>query len=163
MRILSPSEFRSQPWKNGGGVTHEILRWPDLDSYDVRISIADDRAAGPFSLFPGYQRHSFLAQHVPIHLEYNDTLYRLTELGESIEVDGETPIDCTLPVGPTRLLNILIRNNLPINVGRGPAPAPLRFAYALKDTPWLPAGHAALFDPPDLPPAPLDKFVIWLR
>ena len=29
VRILTPSEFRSQPWKNGGGVTHEIVRWPD--------------------------------------------------------------------------------------------------------------------------------------
>jgi hypothetical protein len=28
-RILTPAEFRSQPWKNGGGVTHEIVRWPD--------------------------------------------------------------------------------------------------------------------------------------
>jgi len=55
-RIVAPGEFRAQPWKNGGGVTHEIIRWPDSDAYDVRISLAEDRVAGPFSQFPGYQR-----------------------------------------------------------------------------------------------------------
>lgn len=51
-RIVAPAEFRSQPWKNGGGVTHEIVRWPDNERYEVRVSLADDRVPGPFSQFP---------------------------------------------------------------------------------------------------------------
>jgi hypothetical protein len=50
-RIVRPIEFRPQPWKNGGGVTHEIVRWPDAEAYDVRVSLADDPTSMP--LRPG--------------------------------------------------------------------------------------------------------------
>jgi environmental stress-induced protein Ves len=45
-RIVAPAEFRAQSWKNGGGVTREIICWPDHEAYEVRVSLADDRVAG---------------------------------------------------------------------------------------------------------------------
>ncbi len=176
LRILSPAEFRAQPWKNGGGVTYEIARWPDAAAadYDLRISIADDRQPGPFSTFPGYRRWSFLAAAAPITLDVagngngngngNDApprRHHLTELGQLLEVDGETPITCELPAGPTRLFNILVRRGVAAEIGRGPTEAPIRFAFALTDLPWLPAGHAAFFDPPEA--AALNEHTPWLR
>jgi environmental stress-induced protein Ves len=161
MRLLAPSEFRSQPWKNGGGITHEIARWPDVDDYDVRISIADDRAAAPFSRFPGYRRWSFLAAAAPIELDVAGQLVTLRELGDVLEVGGDVAITCRLPDGPTRLFNILVRQGVAAQVGRGPCAAPIRFAFALAAQPWLPAGHAAVFDPATL--VALDAHAVWLR
>lgn len=174
MRILAPSEFRAVPWKNGGGITHEIVRWPDpsgpidprVDGYDVRVSLADDRQAAPFSRFPGYRRWSYLAAPAPIHLDVNGELVKLEQLGDLLEVDGDVPIHCTLPAGPTRLFNILVRHGLEAAVDRGPVVTnlgPIRFAFALADQGWLPAEHAAIFDDGELPPGGLDELGIWLR
>ena len=167
-RILVPAEFRSQPWKNGGGVTCEILRWPDPgtnrggydDGYEVRISIADDRTPGPFSRFPGYRRWSFLVGAAPIVLDAAGTVHELVTLGDHIEVDGDVAISCALPAGPTRLLNILVRDGVGATVGRGPCTLPIRFAFALAALPWLAAGHAAVFDPPEI--ASLTRDAVWL-
>lgn len=172
-RIVTPAQFRSQPWKNGGGVTHEIVRWPDRggdnagddagdnDAYDVRISIADDRAPGPFSRFPGYRRWSFLADSAPIVLDVAGTVHELVARGDHIEVGGDVPITCALPAGPTRLFNILVRDGVDVVVGHGPCPRPIRFAFALEAMAWLPEGHAAVFEPPEL--ATLARGAVWLR
>ena len=161
MRIVRPADFRSQPWKNGGGITHEIVRWPDIERHDIRVSIADDRVAGPFSRFPGYRRWSFLAGSAPIKLDIAGVPHELTELGDHIEVDGDAPITCTLPAGATRLLNILVRDHVDVQVGHGPCPLPLRFVFALAQLPWLAEGHAAVFDPPEV--ASLTRLAVWLR
>jgi environmental stress-induced protein Ves len=160
-RTISPAEFRSQPWKNGGGVTAEIVRWPDTDAYDVRISIADDRVAGPFSSFPGYRRWSFLAGPAPIVLDVAGTVHELVALGDHVDVGGDVAIRCALPAGPTQLLNVLVREGVTAEVGHGPCPLPIRFAFALAAMPWLAEGHAAVFDPPER--ATLTRHAVWLR
>jgi environmental stress-induced protein Ves len=160
LRIVPPSAFRPQPWKNGGGVTYEIVRWPDTEDYDVRISLADDRTPGPFSRFPGYRRWSFLAGPAPIVLDIAGAVTELTGLGDHVEVGGNVAITCALPAGPTRLLNFLVRDGVAAAVGRGPCPRPIRFAFALAAQPWLAEGHAALFDPPAA--AQLSRDAVWL-
>ncbi|UQZ91137.1 hypothetical protein C4J81_02580 [Deltaproteobacteria bacterium Smac51] len=56
--ILKPEDYRNMPWKNGLGTTCEILREPADDSqpFDWRISVADIKENGPFSIFSGYTR-----------------------------------------------------------------------------------------------------------
>jgi environmental stress-induced protein Ves len=161
IRLVAPDQFRSQPWKNGGGVTHEIVRWPDAFAYDVRVSLADDRVAGPFSRFPGHRRWSFLAGPAPIELDVAGVVHLLERAGDHVEVDGDVAITCALPRGPTRLLNVLVRAGVDVEVGRGASARPVRFAYALADLPWLPAGHAALLDPPEV--AAVSRDAIWVR
>ncbi|HEU4727085.1 MAG TPA: HutD family protein [Kofleriaceae bacterium] len=163
MRIVTPAELRPQPWKNGGGVTYEIVRWPrdaGRDDYEIRISIADDRAPGPFSRFPGYRRWSFLAGPAPIVLDVGGAVHRLVARGDHIEVGGEVAITCELPAGPTRLLNILVREGVAATVGHGPCPRPIRFAFALAAMPWLSEGHAAVFEPPER--VALTHDAVWL-
>jgi environmental stress-induced protein Ves len=160
MRVVTPGEFRSQPWKNGGGVTYEIVRWPDRDDYDVRISLADDRAAGPFSRFPGYRRWSFLAGPAPIVLEVAGVAHELGAPGDHIEVAGDVAIACALPAGPTRLLNFLVRDGVAAQVGHGPSPRAVRFVFALRAMPWLAEGHAAVFDVPEV--VALEHHAVWL-
>lgn len=162
VRILAPSELQAQPWKNGGGVTHEILRWPHGagDDYQLRISLADDRVAAPFSLFPGYRRWSYLAAPAPIVLHVAGVPHRLAQLGDVLEVDGEVPITCELPQGPTRLLNFLIRRGLHARPGRGPCDQPVRFVFALAALPWLAREHSAILEPPAR--VELDDRAVWL-
>jgi hypothetical protein len=160
LRIITPSEFRTQPWKNGGGVTHEIVRWPDGEAYDIRVSLADDRAPGPFSRFPGYRRWSFLAGPSPIVLDVAGVTHDLVALGDHIEVGGDVAIACALPAGPTRLLSFLVRDGVDARIGRGPCPLPVRCVFALAAMPWLPEGHAAVLDPPEV--AALERHAVWL-
>src|SRR5205085_4350551 len=85
-RTIPPTEWIAQPWRNGTGVTREIARWPATGEYDIRASIADVTTDGPFSTFPGYRRWSVLLG-APIELDG----HRLLELGDMLEVDGDTP------------------------------------------------------------------------
>ena len=59
MRIIRHADCRPMPWKNGGGVTTEIMAWPPaagLDDFDWRISMAQVALGGPFSIFEGIDR-----------------------------------------------------------------------------------------------------------
>jgi len=56
---LPAAQRQGVPWKNGGGITREVLADPaaaGLERFDWRISTAEVRAAGPFSAFPGIER-----------------------------------------------------------------------------------------------------------
>lgn len=58
--LLLPAALRTAvPWKNGGGLTREVAAAPAgaaLGDFDWRVSTAEVRSAGPFSIFPGVQR-----------------------------------------------------------------------------------------------------------
>ena len=59
MRLLRAADRVAVPWKNGGGVTHDVIVSPagaTLDDFDWRISIAEIARSGPFSRFPGIDR-----------------------------------------------------------------------------------------------------------
>lgn len=56
MRIIPPSAFAAMPWKNGGGITREILKEERGGRLLWRLSIAEVASDGPFSLFPGLSR-----------------------------------------------------------------------------------------------------------
>jgi uncharacterized protein len=45
-----------QPWRNGGGMTQELLRWPAHGDWQLRVSVARIERSGPFSRFDGVQR-----------------------------------------------------------------------------------------------------------
>ncbi|MFD1982736.1 HutD family protein [Mesorhizobium newzealandense] len=59
MRVLRAAEYKSMPWKNGGGVTTQIVVSPagaELDDFDWRVSMARVEGSGPFSQFAGIDR-----------------------------------------------------------------------------------------------------------
>lgn len=60
MKRVVRSDWRTQPWKNGGGITHEVFRWCASDAtaneFDLRLSVAEIDGAQPFSCFDGYVR-----------------------------------------------------------------------------------------------------------
>lgn len=56
MDCIQPEQFTTTPWKNGGGITHEIAKC-ELDGTMLwRLSLAEVAHSGPFSIFPGLDR-----------------------------------------------------------------------------------------------------------
>lgn len=59
MRILRSSDHTEMPWRNGGGTTLEVARFPataGMEDFDWRMSFARVDQGGPFSAFPGIDR-----------------------------------------------------------------------------------------------------------
>lgn len=61
MQITPLSQFKKMPWKNGGGITHEYKIYPPTclvedTEFQWRVSVAEVKGRGEFSLFPGRER-----------------------------------------------------------------------------------------------------------
>jgi uncharacterized protein len=139
-RIIPRSQWREQPWKNAGGVTHEIVRWPDSGDYDLRVSLAEVTRPGPFSTFPGYRRWSILVSG-ELELVASDRVHHLAP-GTLLELAGETAVTARLPAGPATLLNLLAKPAW--RAGIGPTERAAWFTFDL-------ATHEArVLDPPAL-------------
>jgi hypothetical protein len=55
-RLVTLAAVPPTPWKNGGGVTRELLAGRLRRRWTVRVSVAEIEADGPFSSFPGVER-----------------------------------------------------------------------------------------------------------
>jgi uncharacterized protein len=104
----------AMPWKNGGGVTREIVCVPagaGLDQFDWRVSIASIAASGPFSAFPGIDRVITLLQGGGVHLRSRDGAidHRLATPLAPFAFSGEAAIDAQLLAGECRDLNVMTR------------------------------------------------------
>lgn len=99
-----------QPWRNGGGVTRELLAWPNRDDWRFRISVADIEADGPFSRFPGVQRWFAVLQGGGVALTI-DGAEHLRRCGDApLRFSGESAATCRLLRGPSRDLNLMLRD-----------------------------------------------------
>ena len=54
--VVRVADVAAVPWRNGGGVTRELLAWPDARDWVLRVSVADIGSSGPFSAYPGVDR-----------------------------------------------------------------------------------------------------------
>ena len=101
--VLRWSEYRSMPWKNGGGMTREVASGAvqallasaaPSDGFDWRVSVADVDAGGAFSSFPGIDRVITLVE------------------GEGMSpfaFSGDAATDCLLEAGAVRDMNVMTR------------------------------------------------------
>ncbi len=111
MRILRAADRVAVPWKNGGGVTREVAIWPPsatVDDFDWRISIAEVRSAGPFSIFENIDRTiAILDGRLTLALDG-----RVVELdGNSLPFPFPGDVSCAgAPIdGPVTDLNVMTR------------------------------------------------------
>lgn len=106
------------PWRNGGGVTREVVAsgasvasgGPDPQEFDWRVSIADVSEPGPFSVFPGVDRVITLVEGERMELDIDGVVHVLG-LHESLSFDGASQASCSLPAGPTRDVNVMTRRD----------------------------------------------------
>jgi environmental stress-induced protein Ves len=114
----------SQPWRNGGGVTRELLAWPTRENWQVRISVAEVDAEGPFSRFEGVERWFAVLEGDGMELHARRVFHRLTPASDPFRFDGDEPVNCALLGGPTRDFNLMaapgsarlrrVRGSLPV-------------------------------------------------
>jgi len=108
-----------QPWRNGGGVTRELLAWappgghahrPDAAAgWTLRVSVADIAQDGPFSAFPGVDRCFTVLEGQGVLLTLNGSEHRLTSSDPPLHFDGALAPGCRLVDGPTRDLNLMVQ------------------------------------------------------
>ena len=112
MHIVRHSQFKSSPWKNGGGITHEAMRSPSRgDAFRWRVSVAHIDASGPFSDFAGYVRTMVLLRGAGIALKLSDATRRtLRVAGDLAQFDGALGVECELLNGPCVDLNLMTSN-----------------------------------------------------
>jgi environmental stress-induced protein Ves len=100
------------PWKNGGGVTHEIFRFPEGSEHWVwRMSVADVAADGPFSAFPGCTRSLTLLSGAGMRLDFTDRSAELLSPYGSVLFSGEDALSAHLLDGPTTDFNAIWRTD----------------------------------------------------
>ncbi len=115
MSVLIPqSQQRLMRWKNGGGMTCEIQRFPQdssLDSFDWRVSVATVQQDNAFSLFPGIDRSLAILEGKGILLDIagRDQAQELTPRDPVHRFDGETAIHCRLIGGGIVDFNVMTR------------------------------------------------------
>jgi environmental stress-induced protein Ves len=105
--LVSLDAAAAQAWRNGGGVTRELLAWPDAADWRVRLSVADVVAAGPFSRFPGIERWFAVLEGDGVVLEMADREHSLGRTDAPLRFDGAVAVDCRLRGGPTRDFNLM--------------------------------------------------------
>ena len=106
--LIQADEVAAQPWRNGGGRTRELLRWPaGTEDWQLRISLADVRSNGPFSVFPGIQRWFSVIDGAGVRLSLAGADHLLQPGHEPLCFSGELPVNCTLVDGPTTDLNLM--------------------------------------------------------
>jgi len=102
------------PWKNGGGMTREIVCQPPgvgLDAFDWRVSIANIASDGPFSVFTGIDRVITLLEGGGVHLRGEDGAidYRLDTPLQPYAFAGEAHIHARLLEGACEDFNVMTR------------------------------------------------------
>ncbi|ODS54131.1 MAG: hypothetical protein ABS40_15120 [Agrobacterium sp. SCN 61-19] len=113
IRIQRFDEHLKMPWKNGLGITREVISKPASDGsggFDWRISLATVGASGPFSVFAGIDRTIAVLQGAGMQLTVDgrQELPLLTaSLPFAFSGDAEVQADCL--GGETLDLNVMSR------------------------------------------------------
>ncbi|MGV8921768.1 MAG: HutD family protein [Thermomonas sp.] len=110
-RILLASGYNRMRWKNGAGWTSEILRAPDNDDWQWRLSIAEIETDAPFSAFAGVERELVLLSGNGLRLRFDQDgaggVHELLPPHDKLRFAGEHAAFGELIDGPTRDFNLM--------------------------------------------------------
>lgn len=111
------ASLSAMPWKNGGGVTREIVCQPPgagMERFDWRVSIAHIASDGPFSAFPGVDRVITLLEGEGVRLLASDGSFdhRLDTPLAPFVFAGESPVLGTLLAGDCHDFNVMTRREV---------------------------------------------------
>lgn len=110
MRVIRVGDLVAVPWKNGGGMTREVVVQPPgagFDTFDWRLSMADIAQDGPFSALPGLDRVLILMQGAGLVME--GVSANPMAPGDRADFPGEAAVIGRLTAGPVRDLNLMLR------------------------------------------------------
>ena len=107
--LIHLNEITPVLWRNGGGVTRELLAWPSPGDWAFRISVAEVERDGPFSPYPGVQRWFAVLSGGGVRLTVAGQARELRALGQPFRFDGGADTQCELLAGPTQDFNLMLR------------------------------------------------------
>lgn len=113
IEIFKKSDFKTMPWKNGGGNTTEIFRMPIIsdNNFLFRLSRAEVLTDGPFSIFPNIDRILILIEGAGVHLTGEKREVVLNKNFIPLSFRGEEAFSCSLINGACIDFNIMTDRN----------------------------------------------------
>lgn len=117
MRKWTAKDYRTMPWKNGGGSTTELAIFPEqasIDSFVWRLSTATVAQDGPFSHFSQIDRSLAILSGQAMILKSSKEAasgQRLTQESVPYRFRGEDPIYAELEAGTIVDLNLMTRRD----------------------------------------------------
>jgi uncharacterized protein len=111
VKKIPASSLSARPWKNGGGTTREIAIHPlesslEKNDFTWRLSSAEVKQDGDFSLFPDFERLLTIASGSEMVLEFAGER-KLLQPGTVVRFRGDEKIFCSLPKGPVSDLGLI--------------------------------------------------------
>ena len=112
IQVVELQATQPMQWKNGGGITRDLLAWPpDAASWQLRISVAEVARDGPFSDFSGIDRWFAVLQGAGVALQLPGRRHELRHGTAPLHFHGALAPMCWLLDGPTSDLNLLVRRD----------------------------------------------------
>lgn len=151
-QVIPANEYRRERWKNGLGWTREIIRVPESDAWQWRLSIAEIERDAAFSAFPGVDRELVLVRGNGLRLRFGDgRCVALEPPHGRLRFRGEDDVHGELVDGLTHDFNLMWRRDaVRAELFHRPLVGPMLF-FAEPGVTWaihLLAGQAA-FDVAD--------------
>jgi environmental stress-induced protein Ves len=112
LRRLGAEDYVTKPWKNGQGVTRDVILWPASDEFDIRVSLADIPPVSTFSAFPGITRHITRLSGDTMALTFADGKVERLALLTPLTFDSGRAPDCEASGIDTRVLNVMTRETV---------------------------------------------------
>lgn len=113
LRIVRAAGWRPAPWKNGGGVTHEIAAEPagaGTEDFAWRLSAARVEQAGPFSRFAGIDRTLCVLEGEGLRLEGPGFgAVTLTPASAPFSFSGDAAVEAVIVGGSVLDFNVMSR------------------------------------------------------
>ena len=124
--VVHLADVAATHWRNGGGLTRELVAHPSGADWQWRLSVAEVAADGPFSRFEGVTRWFAVLQGAGVVLNVTTPSgangvaeHRLTAHDAPLCFDGAASTDCHLIEGPTQDFNLMLRDAcLPARMSR---------------------------------------------
>jgi len=117
MDLLSTAHYKSLPWKNGRGVTVELMILPKganfaSGTFSFRVSCASVQENGPFSQFPEHNRVLVVVHGNGLKISHDQgkSFIEVKPL-EPYMFDGEWDTRCELVDGPIKDFNVFYKKN----------------------------------------------------
>ncbi len=109
--IVHLADVTPTPWRNGGGVTRELVAWPvGSTNWLWRLSVAEVARSGPFSSYEGVQRWFAVLTGKGVRLQLGGKVHELTRSSAPLCFDGASAVACELIDGTTQDFNLMLRS-----------------------------------------------------
>ena len=115
-KFVKLRDIDPMPWKNGGGLTRELLTLSTATpssatapDWVLRLSVAEVAQGGPFSRFDGITRWFAVLQGNGVVLDVAGRHHKLSTFSAPLCFDGDAATDCQLVGGATQDFNLMVR------------------------------------------------------